>query len=327
MKKKHGIILSVLGALAVIFVGAYLLLFVPADYRGEEQLFVVDTGESISQIITNLQEDGLVHSVVGAKIAFKISGVNAIKDGSYNISPRMDVWQIARIMRMGETSTVRITIPEGFTNNQIAARMDALGLITAKDFLASSENFPPDFDFLTSRPNNSLEGYLFPDTYNMNKGTTADSLIGQMINNFDNRTDSLVGQIEASGYSLHEIIILASLVEKEARSDGVRKMVAGVIFNRLNIGMRLDIDATVRYLTNNWKSPITSADLNINSPYNTRRFAGLPPGPICNPGLSSIKAVLSPTPSDYFYYLHDADGVTYYAKTLAEHNANKAKYL
>lgn len=327
MKKNHGIILIFLGALAVIFVGAYLLLFIPVDFKGEQQLFVVDSGESISEIITNLQEGNLVHSVLGAKIAFRLSGVSAIKDGSYNISPRMDTWQIARVMGAGETSTARIIIPEGFTTNQIAERLDAQGVITAKDFLFSAENFPPDFDFLKGRPNNSLEGYLFPDTYNMNKGTSADSLVRQMITNFDRRTNSLAKDIEASGYSLHEVLTIASLVEKEARTDGVRKMVAGIIFNRLNIGMRLDIDATVRYLTNNWKNPITSSDLNINSPYNTRKNAGLPPGPICNPGLSSIKAVLSPTDSDYFYYLHDADGNTHYAKTLAEHNVNKAKYL
>ncbi|MDD5605985.1 MAG: endolytic transglycosylase MltG [Patescibacteria group bacterium] len=327
MKKNHGIILSVLGALAVIFVGAYLLWLAPANYRGEAKLFVVDSGQSITQIITGLHTEGLVKSVFGTKIAFRLSRVTAIKDGSYNISPRMDAWQIARLMRMGETSTVRLTIPEGFTINQIAERMDALGLITAKDFIVAAENFPPDYDFLKSRANNSLEGYLFPDTYNMNKGTAADVLARQMLNNFSSRTKSLTSQIESSSYSLHEIITLASLVEKEARTDEVRKMVAGILINRLDIGMRLDVDATVRYLTNNWKGPITQSDLNINSPYNTRRFAGLPPGPICNPGLAAIKAVLSPTDSDYLYYLHDDDGNTYYAKTLSEHNANKAKYL
>lgn len=327
MKKSHGIILVSMGALAVICVGAYLLWFAPANFRGQPDIFVVESGQTVTQIIENLHANNLVRSSFGSKIAFRLSRASLITEGSYELSPRMDAWQVARILAGGETSSARVTVPEGFTNNQIAARLEALGVVSAPDFLAAVENFPPDFDFLKSRPNNSLEGYLFPDTYNMSKGVTVDILVKQMLANLDRRIAPFSTQIEASEYSLHEILTLASLVEKEARTDEDRKLVAGVLLNRLRIGMRLDVDATVRYLTNNWTEPITSADLAINSPYNTRKNGGLPPGPICNPGLDAITAVLSPTSSDYFYYLHDADGNTHYGKTLDEHNINKAKYL
>jgi len=148
-----------------------------------------------------------------------------------------------------------------------------------------------------------------------------------LLDNFKQRIATVDTQLKSSKYTLHQIVTLASLIEKEARTDPSRKMVAGILINRLKKGMRLDVDATVRYITENWTRPITQADLNINSPYNTRKVAGLPPGPICNPGLASIQAVLSPAASDYLYYLTDPEGVIYYAKTLDEHNANKAKYL
>ncbi|MEZ4210497.1 MAG: endolytic transglycosylase MltG [Patescibacteria group bacterium] len=134
-------------------------------------------------------------------------------------------------------------------------------------------------------------------------------------------------KVEASSFSIQQIVTLASLIEREANNEQDRKLIAGVILNRLELGMRLDIDASVRFIFDNWSNPITQSQLSSSSPYNTRRVTGLPPGPICNPGLAVITAILNPTSSDYLYYLTDSDGVTHYATTLDQHNVNKAKYI
>ncbi len=327
MNRTYGIISLSMGALAIIIVGAYFVWFAPTDYRGEKYIFTVENGQSINQIIGSLKEEGFIRSTFGTKVAFKLSRAGSVQVGTYNVSPRMDAWQIAGIIGGSETATVKTTIPEGYTISQIADTLDEKGIITADDFLSAAQNYPSDDSLLKNRGDDSMEGYLFPDTYNINKGTPAKVLIEQMFGDFSQRIKPLESDVAKSKYNLHQIITLASLVEKEARTDGDRKLIAGVLINRLNTGMRLDVDATIRYVTNNWKDPISQKDINSSSPYNTRKFAGLPPGPICNPGLAAIKAVLSPTKSNYLYYLTDSDGATHYAKTLDQHNANKAKYL
>lgn len=329
MKSKKFLIGSViLGSLAIILLGAYLWMFAPANYRGTQYLFTVPAGQSIAKVISSLATQGFIRSALGAKIAFTISGVKTIQSGSYNISPRMDVWQIASIMGSGETAAVSVTIPEGLTVQQIADLLEKKSLVKSTDFVSAANHWNGNETFLSSRTKkDSLEGYLFPDTYRINKGTPIEDIISLMLNNFARRIAPLQTQIDANKRSLNDIIILASLVEEEARTETNRKLVAQVLLNRLAKPMRLDVDATVRYITGNWKDPITQADLNSSSPYNTRKFTGLPPTAICNPGLMSIQAVLSPTPTDALYYLTDKDGVMHYARTLDEHNQNKAKYL
>ena len=312
----------------MVMISAYLAWFAPKDFRAENKtLFVVEKGDTISDIVANLSEQGFIRSSFGTQVAFRFNRTGVVQSGTYNVSPRMDAWQVAYIIAHNQTATAKITIPEGYTVVQIANLLEKKNIIMATDFLKATDNFPPDFTFLTSRPNNSLEGYLFPDTYNMNQGTPVRDLLLQMLDNFKQRIATVDSQLKSSKYTLHQVVTLASLVEKEARTDASRKLVAGILINRLNKNMRLDVDATVRYITGDWVGPISQADLNNSSPYNTRKITGLPPGPICNPGLASIQAVLSPTASDYLYYLTDADGAMHYAKTLEEHNTNKAKYL
>lgn len=303
-------------------------MFAPADYRGEQYLFTVENGQSITQTISGLREQGFIRSALGAQIAFRIGQVRIIQSGTYNISPRMDVWQIASIFGSSTSAISNVTIPEGYTVQQIADLLEQKGLADASEFIAATKTWVSQDSFLQSRTKkDSLEGYLFPDTYRINKGTPVKNIIDMMLNNFQHRIAPLQTQIDKNGRSLNQIIILASLVEEEARTETNRKLVAQVLLNRLVKPMRLDVDATVRYITGNWTNPITKTELSSNSPYNTRKFTGLPPTAICNPGLMAIRAVLSPTPTDALYYLVDKDGVMHYAKTLDEHNQNKAKYL
>lgn len=315
-----------MGALTIISVSAYFVLFAPANYTGTNTVFVVDSGMSIVDVIDSLYEEKFVRSKVGTKITFKLSRVNVVQADTYNLSQRMNAWQIARAISGEEAGAVKTTIPEGYTIEQMAELFNRKDIIDPELFIAEAKNYSTDRDLLINRPDGSLEGYLFPDTYNIIRGATAENIIEKMLSNFVNRVEPVVLTPD-SRFNVHQIITLASLVEKEARSDEDRKLMAGVMLNRLNIGMKLDVDATVRFITNNWLAPISRTDLNSNSPYNTRKFAGLPPGPICNPGLAAIEAVLNPTTSDYFYYLTAPNGVSHYARTLDGHNVNKAKYL
>jgi UPF0755 protein len=179
------------------------------------------------------------------------------------------------------------------------------------------------------------EGYMFPDTYDFAPNATAADVVKVLKDNFDKKyTASLQQKIQAKGFNSVQGVILASLVEREARSDEVRKNVASIMLKRLEVGMPLNIDATVQYALgyqaaekNWWKKSLTYDDLKINSPYNTYLYQGLPPGPICNPSLSSLNAVANADTSiPYLYYFHDLQGNTYYAKTLEEHEANVAKH-
>lgn len=322
--------LLILGGCALGFIVAYLSLFAPANYRSDQYLFTIESGQSISDITKSLAENKFLRSELGGKIAFRLSATGIVRAGTYNISPRMNAWQIATQVKKGETAGAKVTIPEGYTVSQIYDRLTSLQVATTRGLEDASNKLDlGKYPFIkpNQQVNNPLEGYLFPDTYNFNRGMPEDSILIRMLDNFASRTRDLLPKSAEVGLTPEQLITLASLVEKEARTEEDRKLIAGVLLNRIKNNMRLDVDATVRFITNNWTKPITSADLEINSPYNTRLKSGLPPGPICNPGLAAIQAVVSPTPSDYLYYLTDDQGVTHYAQTLDEHNLNKAKYL
>jgi UPF0755 protein len=320
-----------LGGIAVVLIGLYLVLFAPADYRSTRYLFEVRQGLAVADTIDALVENGFLRSSLGGQIAFRLTGINLIRAGTYNVSPRMNAWQVASSIRQGEAAGAKITIPEGFTVEQIYARLEVNQVATSRELAQAANQLDlSKFTFLPGPKvpvRDPLEGFLFPDTYNFDKGMPPAEIINRMINNFQTRTSQLLAEPLPNQLSPLEVITLASLVEKEAKTEADRKLIAGVLFNRIEAGMRLDVDATVRYITSNWTKPITAKDLDSSSPYNTRKFAGLPPGPICNPGLAAISAIISPTASDYLYYLTDGNGVTHYAKTLDEHNQNKAKYL
>ncbi|MFH0905111.1 MAG: endolytic transglycosylase MltG, partial [bacterium] len=276
MTRQLAIIVGGLGALAILTLSAYFVWFAPANYRGAPKVFKVQTGQSVAQIVDGLAKDKLVRSELGTRIAFKLSRASRVRAGSYDLSPRMDAWQIAQIIGGGNTTDSNITIPEGYTIKQIAALLEKKSIMPADDFTTAAEHYTGNLDFMNSRPEDgSLEGYLFPDTYRMSKGATPQEVIDQMLATLKRRLEAPLAQVGATTQSLmiHQILTLASLVEKEARTDEDRKLIAGVLLNRLDKGMRLDVDATVRYITDNWTSPITQADLASNSPYNTRKFS------------------------------------------------------
>lgn len=260
---------------------------------------------------------------------------------------------------------IKITLLEGWTNQDIADYLEKKGLLSAKEFMSSQNSY--DFSsltFLQDKPKNtSLEGYLFPDTYIVDKKTiTPETVISKQLKNFSNKlflassdvptTQSnpfvykIVGfdNIHSKGFeglSLHDVLTLASIVEKEtgidlgkldsnqsSRIDEERRIVAGIFLNRLAIGQALESDATINYITGKNIARSTESDLALNSPYNTYKNNGLPPGPIANPSFSSIKAVLHPIKTDYYYFLHkQPSGEVVYSKTFEEHREKKFRFL
>lgn len=290
------------------------------------QEFLITRGTSASQIGNKLKENGLIKSALAFKFYVQFTSQQGkIQAGEFRLSPSYSLFETVRVLTSGPTE-IWVTIPEGFRREQIAARF--------ANTLERDEAFVDAFLLATA----DLEGMLFPDTYLFPKDATAETVARVLNQTFNTRvTDTMLADAIDSGYSLNQIITMASIIEREAITDSERPIVAGILYNRLRIGIALQADATVQYVAANarcddnadcdWWQPPTGAELSINSPYNTYRFAGLPPGPIANPGIASINAAIYPEGTEYFYYIHDKDGNIHYGRTLEEHNANVNRYL
>lgn len=263
-----------------------------------------------------------------------------LRAGTYVLQPSMSTTEILGVLTGGAAGEVSITIPEGFTVADIDALMAEKGFTATgaivdcakhcdfPEFSFASESSLDAFD-LTESWGGKLEGYLYPDTYFVGgEGSDPKAFLSRLLSTFDAKVArGLAPDIKASGHSLQVIVTMASLIEKEAANDEERAVISGILWKRLDQGMPLGVDATVRYAVGKPTAPLTKADLEDPSPYNTRVRKGLPTAPIANPGLASIKAALHPETTPYFYYLHGNDGKIRYAITNDEHNANKAKYL
>ncbi|KKQ94361.1 MAG: Aminodeoxychorismate lyase [Candidatus Woesebacteria bacterium GW2011_GWB1_39_10b] len=292
---------------------------------------VIPRGRSAAQVAQELYRKGLIRSPLVFKFYVQLTGkAKNIQAGEFQLSPNLSIPEILEMFSKGPLQ-LWVTVPEGLRREEIVGRfiegleMQGIQAETfGQEFLESSEG---------------KEGFLFPDTYLFPRNATASAVIKVMNQTFEKKIDEdLRGAIAKSDFTLEEIITLASIIERETKTSEERPIVAGIFMNRIDIGMGLQADATVQYAVasakclmpsacNNWWPILTKEDLQIDSPYNTYKFKGLPPLPIANPGLSSIKAAIYPEDSDYFYYLHDPDGKIHYAKTLSEHNENVRKYL
>lgn len=257
----------------------------------------------------------------------------SLQAGTYEIEQGSSVASVVRRMAAGDTlvNQVTLTFPEGFTLQQIADRTAARGLGTAEEFVtaATPTLYIDTFSWLREIPaGRSLEGYLFPDTYHAFVDDKAADVIIRMLTTFDSKvTEDIRRSLTKQGRSLDETIIMASIIEREVVKEEDMALVSGILWTRYDDGVGLDADATVRYAVHAWDRPLTVQDLAVDSPYNTRRYRGLPPGPISNPGLAAIMAATNPTPSDYYYYLSTPEGKTVYSRTNDEHNQAKAQYL
>ncbi len=295
--------------------------------------FVVSKGEGASQLASQLQTANLIKSSLAFRIlVWKNQLANRIQAGTYQLAPSMTIQQIG--LELTTTpSDVRVTIKEGLRREELA------------DFLANQEL--PAFDkpeFLTLTKDK--EGTLFPDTYQFSRQATAQTIANKLTGTFEAKvTTGLADQIAASGHSLAEITTMASIIQREARGPQITstagnpdpvemKMIAGILWKRVEVGIPLGIDATLQYLAGYnsaqqtwWPTTGLVALKESTSHYNTYKYAGLPPGPICNPGIYALAAATQPTASPYYFYLHDSQGRVHYAKTLEEQTKNIQTYL
>lgn len=277
--------------------------------------FIIAKGASASQIGNKLESAGLIKSAVAFKLYLQFTGQSGkVQTGEFRLTPSSSLFQTADAIFKGPIE-LWVTIPEGLRREEVAQKVaTTLGRDSSfvADFLQASEG---------------EEGYLFPDTYLFPRDVAASTVVKRMLDTFASRTGDLENN---SGLSFGQAITLASLLERETKTDTERPVVAGILIKRLNSGWSLQTDAAVQYAVGtpkDWWPILTLDNLSIKSPYNTYKNRGLPPTPIASPGLSSIKGVFDPTQSDYWYYIHDAKGQIHYAQTLEEHNANISKYL
>jgi UPF0755 protein len=222
------------------------------------------------------------------------------------------------------SKTVDVLFVEGLRRTEMAEILEEKTGIPAADYVAATDPSALGRRLAGTKKPTSLEGFLFPATYPVDPAKPVQDLVDYQVSTFEQRTAGIdYSAARRKNLTKYDVLIIASLVEREASSVEERRLVAGVIENRLRAGMRLDIDATVQYAVGSWKAEITKADLDIDSPYNTRKFPGLPPGPICNPGLESIKAAANPLPSNYLFYVsrNDGTGLHWFSRTEAEHIA------
>lgn len=299
-----------------VFCAVILILSTPPTSWTGEKMLEIDRGMSIKAITQRADEEGVVRSSTLLYLALNyFHGETQIYAGTYVFSQPLSVFGVADKLAVNDVQNnlTTLTLPEGYTAAQIAQIADE----TLDDF---------DVDAYIDQAG-ELEGYLFPDTYFVPQDFSAQELVDLQRSTYEERLKPFQSAIEQSSFTEYEVLILASIIEREANDDESMRTVSGILQNRLAIGMALQADASVGYVLDKPLSELTPEDLDIDSPYNTYQYPGLVPTPIGNPGLQSILAVLEPIETEYFYYLTDNDGTFHYARTLEEHNRNVRTYL
>ncbi|MGO4546141.1 endolytic transglycosylase MltG [Paenibacillus sp. 2TAB23] len=338
------VILSLLG---IIIIGTgsvalYIWSSLQPTAAGEVQRVEIPKGTSANKVADLLEQQGMIKNAFIFKYYLKLKDEGGrFQAGIYELNPGMDNDTIIEKLNAGATvaaETIRFTIPEGFTVLQIADKLAEEKLIDREKFIgliAAQKNWGdaeavrsiPESDKLHER----LEGYLFPETYEMKKDSTEEDIINRMVSELDRKLAELpegwMDVLDERKISFHDLLTIASLVEREVVVDEERALVAGIIYNRIADGMKLQIDATVQYSLDKPKERLYEKDLLVDSPYNTYKVEGLPPGPIASPSLASIQAALYPEETEFFFYVTKKDGSQshLFAKTYKEHLRNIEK--
>ncbi len=334
------LIIFLLGAAAAGGAGYYVYRSLQPMAQGEPVEVSIPSGTGSAGIAKLLEDNGVIRSgmIFSAYLKYKQEG-GRFQAGDYQLAPGMTLAEITDKLNRGDVikeEMIRFTIPEGYTVLQIADKLAADGIVNKESFLAlAADTARWTQPWVKSIPDNAqlryrLEGYLFPETYEMKKESTEQAILERLLSEWDRKQKSLPqgweAQMDKLGLNLHGILTIASLVEREVAVDEERPLVAGVIYNRIKQKMPLQIDATVQYLFDKQKERLFEKDLQTQSPYNTYLNSGLPPGPIASPGLLSIKAALYPEETKYLFYVtkKDGSGRHLFAETFEEHKKNNA---
>jgi UPF0755 protein len=319
--------LLILGGAVLVAAGivAYKIFLAPVTPPQEAQ-FKLRRGWVLAQIADSLAVRGLIKSSKTFQHAAKLMRrAGQLKAGKYIIPPRASHRDLIALFASGKAARERLTIPEGVTAEAIAGLLLRELEIDSSAFMALvvNKDFIDELDIEAS----SLEGYLYPNTYQFYWGDTPSDVIRLLVNEFHKRVpDSLVARSKNMGLRLHEAISLASIIEGEARVDSERAVISAVYWNRLRKGMRLQADPTIQYIIPGPPRRVLNRDLEMDSPYNTYRYPGLPPGPVNNPGIKSILAALYPSAGSYLYFVARGDGSHVFSYTLEQHNAAKREF-
>jgi len=304
----------------------YNYLLKPVSSNNTPQIFVIKPGQPIVAIAQNLKAANLIKNAFAFRLLVAQMGIGKnIQAGDFRLSQNMTSREIASQLTHGAID-IWITFPEGLRKEETAQ------IIEAKLNMSTNESYQFDKkEFIAL----AQEGYMFPDTYLIPKDSTAQDIVKRLNTTFSEKVSDKILEKGSKNYlSAPEVVTLASLIERESKTSEERPVIAGILINRLNAGIPLQVDATVQYAKgydaakNAWWPQITQDDYRqVKSPYNTYLFVGLPSGPIASPGLESIRAAAEPTETNYLYYLHDLDGKIHYAKTIEEHQQNIRDFL
>ncbi|MFH1610702.1 MAG: endolytic transglycosylase MltG [Patescibacteria group bacterium] len=303
-----------------------------AEFEGEKE-FVIVSGESVGEIAYNLVDQEIIHSEFTFKFYVWLKGwQSSIQAGSYILTP-MSIADVAKTLVVGKVDNeISLKFIEGWTMKDMAEYLVERDIVENTDMFlntAKAENFTDEFEFLQEVSTRPLEGFLFPDTYRVFKDSTLVDIISRQLENFDQKlTSAMRTEIRAQGKTVYEVLIMASIIEAEVQTDEDRKLVSGVLWNRLDVGMALQVDSSLKYIIGKKnRNALTFEELEIDSEYNTYKYRGLPPTPINNPGESAIRAAIYPKSSDYWFYLSDKEGNTHFAEDKEGHDNNVNKYL
>ncbi len=337
MRRKLKLTYFLAPILLLLLLTVVLILQGPQNLPHKEEVVMFSPDLSSEGIADILFEKGLIWNRLHFTQEARAQHLTAFfKGGEYFLRSDMGIPEIVRKLKEHEVLKYKFTIPEGVTIEEIADIFSQVPLRSVENTVSPTpfvnrENFLKlakegkgnfDFPFKIQDPLPGLEGYLFPDTYILPR-MSEEELISTMLENLVDKIDTeLLDRARKMGWSIHEVLTLASMIEKEAGVEEEKPIISSVFHNRLEVGMKLECDPTVEYALGHKKYPLTYEDLEIDSPYNTYLYPGLPPGPICNPGLSSIRAALFPASTEYYYFVAKGDGRHLFAETYQEHLNN-----
>ena len=340
-------IIFILFVLAIISTGLYLYegIYTYPSSTKIEKSFKISSGEKAIDIAFNLADENIINDPYPLlAYLFATGDYKNLKAGQYLVNSKMTGQQIATLLAEGKTTQVKLTIIEGWDLAEINQSLQSQGFATKDNFYSLVgkpaltvgqevdilDLFPEGVSFLQDKPKTaSLEGYLFPDTYYFQPSASIEEIVFKALHNFDDKlTPQMRADISSQKKSIYQVITMASIIEKEVKTLADKKIVSGILWSRFEAGQALQADATVLYaLQMQGADKVYKKYTEVDSPYNTYKYKGLPFGPISNPGIESIMASIYPTKTNYWYYLSKPDGTTVFSKTLAEHNLAKAKYL
>jgi UPF0755 protein len=335
MKGKKLLISLVIALIIVAFSSFGFIQYYLQPIQQKAVDFVIQENQSIREVARELQKKGVIRNATAFVLYLRAQKLDTgIKAGDYHIEPVKSIKQLISYLQQGQEKLIKYTIPEDYRIQKIAQKLAKQGLVNEERFieLATKKGNTFAFQYADQVKDGNLEGFLFPNTYLISK-PTEEKIIEQMLHEFEKEVNAVVlKNINKTKLTLHEIITLASIIEKEAQVKAEQPIIASVFYNRMAIDMPLQSCATVEFAL--YQKGIFKEDyvlsldeLETKSPYNTYKNLGLPPGPICNPGIDAIKAALNPAKTEYYYFAAKGDGSHAFGRTLDEHNYNVSKYI